>query len=485
MAEAQLNIPTRNRKEWQSMMAPITATAAGSFVVADDSGEQDFALYMASNTVHYLYSHSQDDWLQIPSGAFAVALAAGCCGTYLPWSVPYTATGGTTTTVTVAAASFNINGTVVGKTIEFLTGTAANIGLRRTVLSILTDSGIGTITLTLDSAVTSSVANNDTFRIKSGSFFVLNAGTLAATNYFKRFDIGTMVWTNLAVTGLPATWGTDGKLVSPYLGTVAYDTGTATSGSSTTLVVSTATWTASQWVNYQCRITAGTGRGQVRVITANTGTTLTFAAGATIDNTSEFVIEGDENAIYAMGNNAVTLYKYSISGNTTVTVTPSAARAGAPIAGMTAAFVGQTGNAGWANTSNIKDGRYIYSLRGGTSVLDRYDIATLAWLPTNGVVYVSPTTFATGDSMFWSGEFLYIAKEGSATVPQRFYRYSVIGNYMGVVTTDWYLNGAALLGSKMWVKDLSSAGVIKWLYCLGSGVPTGATIGNLRRIMLY
>lgn len=134
MAEAQLNIPTRNRKEWQSMMAPITATAAGSFVVADDSGEQDFALYMASNTVHYLYSHSQDDWLQIPSGAFAVALAAGCCGTYLPWSVPYTATGGTTTTVTVAAASFNINGTVVGKTIEFLTGTAANIGLRRTVL---------------------------------------------------------------------------------------------------------------------------------------------------------------------------------------------------------------------------------------------------------------------------------------------------------------------------------------------------------------
>lgn len=479
MAEQQNNIPVLNRKEWQTMMPSPTATAAASFIIADDSGEQDFALYMATNTVHYLYSHSQDDWLPIPSGAFAVALAAGACGTYLPWSVPYTATGGTTSTITVSAAAFNINGFAVGKAIEFLTGTAANIGLRRTILSILTDSGIGTITLTLDSSINAVVANNDTFRIKSGSFFVLNAGTLAATNYFKRFDVGTMVWTNLAVTGLSATWGTDGKLVSPYLGNVAYDTGTATSGSATTLVVSTATWTASQWVNYQVRITAGTGRGQIRVITANTGTTLTFAAGATIDATSEFVIEGDENAIYVMGNNAVTLYKYSISGNTSATVSPSAARAGAPIAGMTASFVGQTGDAGWANTSAIKDGRYIYSLRGGTSVLDRYDIATLAWLPTTGVVYVSPTTFATGDSMFWSGEFLYIAKEGTAAIPQRFYRYSVVGNYMDVVTTDWYLNGAALLGTKMWVKALSSAGLVKWLYNLG------ATSTNLRRIMIY
>jgi len=481
MAEVQRNVPILNRKEWQSMMAAPTATVAAAFVIADNSGEQDFALYMASNTVHYLYNHKEDDWLQIPSGAFAVALSAGACGAYLPWSVAYTATGGTDTTVNVSAASFNINGFVIGKTIEFLTGTSANIGLRRTVLGILTDSGTGTITITLDIALPSAVANADTFRIKSGSFFVLNAGTLAATNYFKRFDMGTLVWTNLAVTGLPATWGTDGKLVSPYLGTVSYDSGTATSGSSTTLVKTGAGWGVNQWVNYQVRITAGTGVGQIRVITANTSTQLTFAAGATIDATSQFVIEGDENAIYAMGNNAVTLYKYSISGNTTATVSPSAARAGAPVAGMTACFVGVTGNATWALVSGIKNGRYIYSLRGGAStILDRYDIATLAWLPTTGVVYVNTLiTFATGTSMFWDKEFLYIAKEGSASVPQRFYKYSVTGNTLDVVTTDWYLNGAAVLGNKIWLKNLSSQGVIKWLYCLG------ATSTNLRRIMIY
>lgn len=476
MAETQNNIPILHRKEWQTMTPAITATAAGSFVVADDSSEQNVALYIATNTVHYLYHHNEDDWVQIPSGGFAVALAAGACGTYLPWSTAVTANGGSTTTITVLASSFNLNGFVRGCIVEFLTGTAGNIGVRRTITEILTNAGTGNIVLTLDSAVPSPVANADTFKIKSGSFFVLNAGTLAATNYFKRFDVATFTWTNLAVTGLPATWGTDGKMVSPYIGNVAYDSGTATSGSSTTLVLSGRTWTNDQWKNYQVRIIAGTGIGQVRVITTNNATTLTFAAGATIDATSQFVIEGDENAIYILGNNAVTLYKYSISGNTSSTVTPGVARAGAPIAGMTANFVGVTGDVGWANKSDIKDGRFIYCIRGNTAVIDRYDIPSQSWLTVN---YVGTVTFTTGVSAFWDKRYIYIAKEGSATVPQRFYKYSLRGNYLEPVTTDWYLGGAALLGNKIWIKNLSSAGVVKWLYCLQS------TSTNLRRIMLF
>lgn len=461
------------------MMPALTATAAASFVIADDSGSANVAFYMASNTVHYLYHHDEDDWVQIPSGSFAVALAAGACGTFLPWSKNYTATGGSTTTVTVAAASFNLNGFVKDKTIEFLTGTAANIGQRRTVTQILSDSGIGTITLTLDSALPAVVANTDTFRIKSGSFFIINAGTLAATNYFKRFDVGTLSWSDLSITGLSATWGTDGKMVSPYMGTISYDSGTATSGSSTTLVVSGRNWGTDQWKNYQVRITAGTGIGQVRVITTNNATTLTFASGATIDATSQFTIEGDENAIYLLGNNAVTMYKYSISGNSWSTTSPTTARAGAPVAGMTATFVGQTGDIGWADKTNIKDGRYIFSVRGGSTVIDRYDIASVTWLPTTGVNYVGTVTFATGCSAFWSERYIYLAKEGSATVPQRFYKFSVRGNYLEPLTTDWYLGGVALLGSKMWIKNLSSAGAVKWLYCLQS------TSTNLRRIMLF
>ena len=128
MAEAQNNVPLLNRKEWQTMMPAITATAAGSFVAADQSGLSRYALYMLSGTVHYLYDHLNDDYLPITSGAFAGTFVAGACGCYHPWSVTFTATGGSTTTANVAAGTSNISGLVVGAEIEFLSGTAANLG---------------------------------------------------------------------------------------------------------------------------------------------------------------------------------------------------------------------------------------------------------------------------------------------------------------------------------------------------------------------
>jgi hypothetical protein len=210
---------------------------------------------------------------------------------------------------------------------------------------------------------------------------------------------------------------------------------------------------------------------------------LTFDAGVDLDDTSTFVIEGDENALYLLGGTAVTMFKYSISANTWTAVAPTVARAGAPVAGMQANFVGVTGDADWANISDIKDGRYIYSFRGATSVLDRFDISG----GTNGagawsVVTYQPslTTIATGASADWDGgQYIYLVKEGTAAIPQRVYRYNIIGNRMGPVTEDWYLGGAATLGNKAWIMDLSSAGKIKWLYLLG------ATVQTLRRIMLF
>lgn len=480
MPETQNNVPILHRKEWQTMMPAITTTAAGSFVISGTSANRRYALYVASATVHYLYDHQNDDWLPIASGALAGTFGAGACGAHLAWSIPFTATGGSTTTLTVNSATYNINGKVVGDEIEFLSGTAGNIGQRRTITAIETNCGTGTITITFNAAP-NSVANNDTFRISSGSFFVLCAGTLAATS-FRRYDIATGAWSSLTQTGLAATWGTDGRMVSPYLRSESYDSGTATSGSSTTLVCTGKGWTNDQWINYQVRITAGTGVGQKSRITDNTTDTLTFGAGATIDATSQFVIEGDENALYLLGNNAVTMYKYSISGNSWATVAPTTARAGAPVAGMSADWVGETGDTNWADITDIKDGRYIYSLRGGTSVMDRFDISggtngAGAWL---AVTYQpSLQTFATGDSTEWSGQYLYIAKEGTAAIPQRFYKYDLIGNTVFPLTTDWYLGGAALLGNKIWVKNLSTAGTVKWLYCLQS------TSTNLRRIMLF
>jgi len=421
MAEAQNNVQLAHRKEWQTMMPVDTATA----------------------------------------------------------------TGGSTTTITVALNTHNINGYVVGQTVEFLTGTANNIGLRKTISGIFTTGVAGsTITLTFTSACPNAVANNDTFRISSGSFFIFTAGLLASS--FKRFDIGTMSWGSfLSIANISATFNIDGRMVTPGMIGVSYDSGTADADSSTTLLECDGkNWTADQWIAYQVRITGGTGMGQIRVITDNDTDTLTIGSGTDLDATSTFVIEGDENAIYLLGDNDVVTYKYSISANTWAALTPTTARAGAAVAGMSADFVGKTGNTTWADITNIKDGRYIYSFRGATSVLDRLNInGGTSGVPTWEVVTYQPSlqTWATGASSDWDAGTpdIYIAKEGTTAIPQRVYKFDVVANTMIPITSDWYLGSTAALGNKIWIRCLSSANLVKWLYLLQS------TSQVLRRIMLF
>lgn len=485
MAEAQNNVPILHRTEWQTMTPADVATAAGAIVVNSNDNLERFTLYVLSATVHYLYDHNNDAWLPVASGAFSPAIAAGACGCYSDWSPTYTANGGSTTTITVALNTHNLNNYVVGQTVEFLSGTAANIGLRKTITAISTTGVAGsTITLTFSDACPSVVANNDTFRITSGSFFVFTSGVLATS--FKRFDLGTMSWGSaLSITNLAATWGTDGRMVTPGMLGVSYDSGTADADSgTTTLECDGKNWTSDQWIGYQVRITGGTGIGQIRVITDNDTDTLTFASGTDLDATSTFVIEGDENAIYLMGNNVTTTVKYSISGNSWANLSPTAARGGNAVAGMSADFIGVTGDTAWADITNIKDGRYIYSFRGTTSVLDRLNInGGTAGAPTWEVVTYQPslTTWAAGASTEWDSgtPYIYIAKEGTAAIPQRFYRYNVAGNSVKPIAVDWYLGGAATIGNKIWIKCLSSSKVVKWLYVLQS------TSTNLRRLMLF
>jgi len=477
MSETQNNRATLNRKEWQTMCPLPVASAIGTIMIFSKNGANNISMLAQSATAQYLYHHDEDMFIPITSGGFGGTWVAGVSGVYHPWSKTYTATGGSTTTVTVAAATFNINGFARGAVIEFLSGTAGNIGTRTTITEILT-TGTGTITLTLADAVTS-VANNDTFRLNTGTFYVMSSGTLAA-NCFKAFDVGTLTWTDKAYATGGTTNGTDSRLIVPYTRVDIFDTGTATAASNTTtLVDTTKNWTSSQWINYQVRITAGTGKGQVRVITANDATTLTIGAGTDLDATTVYSIEGDENAIYYIGNGAVAMYKYSISGNSWSTVSVTAARAAAPAAGMTGDWVGVTGDTGWANPNACLDGRYIYSMRPTSGILDRYDIASRAWVATTGVPYLPIITLSNGSSSCWDGRYIYMLMPGSATVPIRIYKYNIRGNYMEAFNEDWYLGGAAVVGNKMWVKDLSSAGVVKWVYYI-----SGTSL-VMRRIMIF
>lgn len=71
--------------------------------------------------------------------------------------------------------------------------------------------------------------------------------------------------------------------------------GTASGGSSTTLVDSSASWTADQWSGCQARIVGGTGAGQTGLVTTNTEDTLSVIAWlpdfVAPDSSSEYVID--------------------------------------------------------------------------------------------------------------------------------------------------------------------------------------------------
>lgn len=468
MSYTNTNITLLDKKEAQTMCNLPIATAAGSCFIAPQSGVRNNAMYVTSATVVYLYNHEDDGFMQIASPALAGTFGAGCCGCRHPWSIPYTANGGSTTTLTVSTATHPLTGVCVGSTLEMLSGTAANIGLRRTVTEF-SISGT-TATITLDSALPAVVANTDTFKMTTGRFYVLNAGTVAE-NSFKVFDNCTMAWqSSLATTGLPAAWGTSGKMVSTYTRLDVFATGTATSGSATTLVNSAKSWTTDQWIGYQVRITAGTGCGQVRTITDSDATSLTFATGATIDNTSQYSIEGNEDYLYLLGNGATAFYRYSISGNSWTTMT---ARTAASSTVMMAEWIGITGDTDWGNENDIQDGKYIYSPRGqATATLYRYNISKNTW---ETISYNSLETFTTGSSMTAYKNNIYIHQNATG----RFFQYNISGNYMAGYFTDPYTQSTAREGDKIWLKLLDEAGSVVWIYYALNNLTT------LRRIMVY
>ena len=74
--------------------------------------------------------------------------------------------------------------------------------------------------------------------------------------------------------------------------TTALDSGTATAGAASTLTDGGKSWTVNGYANQVVYITGGTGAGQLRNITSNTGTVLTVsdAWGTNPDNTSTYQI---------------------------------------------------------------------------------------------------------------------------------------------------------------------------------------------------
>jgi len=443
MATTNGNRQILDLKRWEFCAPAPAASAAGAMVISSRHFRQQQML-VRSTTEAFMYNPTEDGWVTITSPALAGTLAAGASGTAGAWSTgstigaaSLTATAGTTSTITT---NQTLARDLRGYKILIMSG--PNNGA---VLDIVSNT-IGASAVITVATQASAFSASTTYRLLTPRFYVLGSGTLAAGS-FRVYDYATNTWTTLTITGLAATIGTDGKLIAtPSMvdgDFKHFATGTATSATATTLVQTGKTWTASQWINYQVRITGGTGAGQIRTITANTADSLTVATWTTTpDATSTYAISGNDDFLYYMGNNAVTLYRYSISANTWSTLAPTAARAAAPGAGMSGHWVHSVEATDWNNESSIINGNRIYSFRGTAGgVLDYYNISANTWV--SGVTY-SPNAevFGTGTKYALHGGRLYIQKDATG----RWFAYDFARSELFPWSTALYPQGAAIVG---------------------------------------
>lgn len=423
MATTNGNRKILDLKRWEFCSPLPTATVAGSFIASSRHYRQQ-QLFVAGNSSQFLYNPSEDGWVATPVAALAGTFGAGAAGCAGAWSTgttvaasQLTATGGTTSTiVTNQTLARDLRGYSV-----HITG-GPNAGV---TLAIVSNTIGANATITV-AAQASAFSASTTYRLCTPVWYVVGAGTLASGS-FRKYDFATNTWTTLNHSpNFAASLGTDGKLISTPswmdTGYLQFATGTATSATATTLVNSAKSWTTNQWVNSQVRIVSGTGAGQIRTITANDATSVTVATWTTTpDSTSVYSIEGNDDFLYYMGNNAVTLYRYSISGNSWTTLNPTTPRTAAPGAGMSGHWIWDVNDADWTSESAIRNGRRIYSFRGGAGgALDYYDIASNTWV--SGITYAPSATLSTGAKYAYHGNYLYF----SDVLGNRWYTYDYV-----------------------------------------------------------
>jgi hypothetical protein len=428
-------------KRWE-FCAPAPAASVAGAMISSSRHYRQQQLYIPSVTTAFVYNPNEDGWIAVPSPALpAASLIAGAAATSGAVS-----TGNTVGAASLTATAGTVNGFTTnqplardlrGYKVHIVAG--PNAGL---VLDILSNTVGANAAITVPTQGTA-FSNATVYRLLTPVWYVSAGGTVAAGS-FRKYCFATNTWTSLAV--LPATIATDGKLVAtPSIVDGAFKsfaTGTFTSATGTTGVTTGKTWATGQWVNSQVRIVSGTGAGQIRTITANTADTLTVATWTTTpDATSVYAIEGNDNFLYLLGNNAVNMYRYDIAANTWSTLSPVAARAAAPGAGMSAHWVNTSSATEWNNESAIIAGRYIYSFQGGGSAnLHRYDIAGNTW----AALSYAPATenFAAGSKYALHDDILYMQKEATG----RWFAFDFVRSEMFPWGTMLYPQGAAIVG---------------------------------------
>lgn len=386
-----------NRKVWE-MCNPLPGTVGNGQTFIPAYHKDTIVMQVTGSANQWLYLPTEDTFIGLQGASLGGSFnyTTGCATAIGPTG---TATAGTATTLTT---NINLQRDLRGYKIHITGGPGAG-----DMVDIISNT-IGTNAV-ITANFSTTITNASTYRLITPRWWVMNSGTLGTTG-FRMYCWALNTWTTISLTSGPSSISSDHKLVSTpsYIdgGFKSFATGTATAGGASTITNGAKNWAVNQWANYQIRITAGTGSGQVRTISSNTATVITVSSAWTTqpDNTSQYTIEGNDDFIYWFGNSGTSVLRYAITAGTW----SSLATRTAPGAGVSGNWIYDVTETDWTDENNILNGRRIYSFRGANgNILDFYDIPSNAW--TSNIDY-SPKndTWGTGTSYVYNKNFIYI-----------------------------------------------------------------------------
>lgn len=498
-----------DRQQWVSVSPAPNAHAAGMGIAVDlrnDNSHNPYIGQLVSATVMNRYNIVQKAWNFVGSPALAGTYGAGAGAVFAPscGQMGSIGAGCTTTsivTTTVLGASIAVNqlsdkGDGYGFRIRIKGNSSGGSGLTEERMIIANTGGVShSPTIILDSALTFTPQNGDTYEILGGRYFGLSAGALAS-GIWKNFDAVHSGITTCSNTNLPATIGTEfsalalDELYVPYdrtpgegfLGDTAlynnseYDCLQATGSAAGTITGQASGGDASvlqnEYRNFQIRIVEDTARptsvGQRRIIASHTaGANPIYTLGSnwsvTPSTNAKFTIEYPNLIILRNAGNAV-VYTYNYSGASINNGTTTLA------------------NDAWSNTyfgnapavmssgctmfpsfgiqpDSAKNSRhsFIFCFRGGGSSLDLLDIAGGAsgsWSSASGIPYDGAVAIGAGTC----GKYAPACCQGrygymniyTASAANQMFRFDVKNRILApIASTDWIQTGTATNGDRV------------------------------------
>jgi len=173
-------------------------------------------------------------------------------------------------------------------------GTTGTAGWATTAIG--TQYQIEASTITVDTAWSVTPDNTSQYVIQSGGIYLLSGATVVTGGVsMQYYSVLEDIWYARSVqTNQVPVLATDASLERFTENSSIWYTGKASSGSTTSLTDSTASWQTDQWAGYYTFIWTGTGKAQLGAIANNTGTTLNFTntLGTALDSTSRYSIIG-------------------------------------------------------------------------------------------------------------------------------------------------------------------------------------------------